>query len=300
MIHELSGREPDLRRSTPAYRPLPESGILVFESHHSSTFFMEFRRFEYHKLCWIPVGRGALEYGSSRLPLGKDDLLFVPAGEEHRFVDIPSAPMTLVIAGFSQQVVNENRALQLLLPELKKKFPTLYPIVRLHSYGRGAVRDVFKRMLLEQSHCGPVHTAVLHSGLIDLLVHFIRGEPAQKTASISREQALDGTLAYIEHFFHTSISVKNLADMCGISSRRYSDLFKQRTGKTVVQYLSERRVAYAQERLRQTGQISYAALVSGFSDITHFYRVFKRMTHMTPGEYLERVSSGDVPDKPVE
>lgn len=288
MSNRREGPEPIQRRSSPAYRPLPESGILVFESHHSSTFSMEFKRFAFHKVCWIPVGHGALEFGSSRLPLGKDELLYAPAAEEHRFVDNPSAPLTLVIAAFSEQVVEENKALRLLLPDLQKRFPLPYSIVQIHSYRRGAVRDTFKRMLLEQSRGGNEATAILHAGLIDLLVHLLRGEPSQKTASISREQALDGTLDYIENYFHTSIRVGDLAEMCGISSRRYSDLFKQRTGKTVVQYISERRVAYAQERLRQTGQIMYAALAAGFSDITHFYRVFKRLTKMTPGEYLEK------------
>ena len=292
MTHEQTGREPILRRSHPAYHQLPESGILVFESHHSSTFSMELRRFDFHKLCWIPVGHGALEFGSSRLPLGKDELLLIPAGDQHRFVDNPTSPMTLLFAFFSEQVVRENKALQLILPELYNRFPPPYPIGQLHTYRRGAVRNIFKRLLLEQSRGDKEATAILHAGLIDLLVHLFRSEPDQKTASISREQALDGTLDYIEHFFHTSIRVKDLAEMCGISSRRYSDLFKQRTGKTVIQYLSERRVAYAQERLQQTGQIMYAAIAAGFSDVTHFYRVFKRMTNMTPGESLEQISSG--------
>ena len=292
-MRKQKGREPILRRNHPAYRPLPESGILVFESHHSPTFSMEFRRFAVHKLCWIPVGRGALEFGSSRLPLGRDELLLVPAGDEHRFVDNPTAPLTLVIASFSEQVVEEHRTLQLLLPELQSRFHSPYPIVQMHSYRRSAVRDIFKRMLLEQSRGGNEATAILHAGLIDLLVHLLRGEPVQKTASVSREQALSGTLDYIENYFHTSIRVGDLAEMCGISSRRYSDLFKQRTGKTVVQYLSERRIVYAQERLRQTGQIMYAAVAAGFSDVTHFYRVFKRMTNMTPGEYLEQISSSE-------
>ncbi|TWU27869.1 helix-turn-helix domain-containing protein [Bythopirellula polymerisocia] len=287
---DQKGREPVLRRSSPAYPALPESGILVFESHHSTTFSMDFKRFPFYKLCWIPVGRGALEFGSSRLPLGKDELLLIPAEDEHRFVDNHSAPLTLVFAFFSQKVVNENKALQLLMPEFKSRFQSPYPIVQMHSYRRGAVRDIFKRMLLEQTHGGAEAEAILHAGLIDLLVHLLRSEPLGKAASISREQALDGTLDYIEHFFHTTIAVNDLAEMCGISSRRYSDLFKQRTGKTVVQYLSERRITYAQERLKQTGQIMYAALAAGFSDITHFYRVFKRMTNMTPGEYLESVS----------
>lgn len=256
---------------------------------------MEFRRFDFHKLCWIPVGRGALEYGKARLPLGKDELLLIPAGDEHRFVDNPATPMTLVIACFTDRVVSENKSLQLLMPEVKARFDTPYPAVHLHSYRRGAVRDVYKRMLLEQSRGGAEAGAVLYAGILELLVHVLRGEPTNKATSISREQALNGTLDYIEDYFHTPIRVKDLAEMCGISSRRYSDLFKQRTGKTVVQYLSERRVAYAQERLRQTGQIMYAAVAAGFSDVTHFYRVFKRMTGMTPGDYLEQIGSEDPP-----
>ena len=128
---------------------------------------------------------------------------------------------------------------------------------------------------------------MLHAGLLDLLVHFLRGDPTGKSAVPSREQAFEGSLEYIDDLFHTPIRVKDLADMCGISSRRYSDIFKQRTGKTVVQYLNEKRIAYAQERLRETGQIMYAAVAAGFSDATHFYRVFKRSTGVTPGQYVE-------------
>ena len=251
---------------------------------------MEFRRYPFHKLVWIPVGRGALEFGSARLPLGKDELWFVPAGEEHRFVDNPSAPLTLVFACFADRIFQENLGLKLLYSDVQQRFELPFPAVHLHSYRRGSVRDTYKRMLLEQSRGGTQATALLHSGLIELMVHLIRAEPLNKTASISREQALDGTLDYIEDFFHTPIRIKDLAEMCGISTRRYSDLFKQRTGKTVLQYLSERRIAYAQQRLCQTGQIMYAAVAAGFSDITHFYRVFKRMTGMTPGEYLEKIN----------
>lgn len=279
---------PDLRRSRPAYPPLPDTGILVFESHHSSTFTMESRRFDFHKLCWIPVGGGSFEFGTSRLPVEKDSLLFIPAGLEHRFVDNPMAPLTLVFAHFSEQLVQESRAIRILMPELQNLFHSSYPVVRLNSYRRGAVRDSFKKMLVEQSRVGLEATALVYSGLIDLLVYLLRGEPAQKKTSLSREQSLDGTLDYIEEFFHTPIRVKDLAAMCDLSSRRYTDLFKQRTGKTIVKYLSERRMAYAQERLRETGQIKYAAIASGYNDVTHFYRVFKRLTGMTPGEYVEK------------
>jgi AraC-like DNA-binding protein len=275
------------RRSRPAYHQLPERGILVFESHHSSTFSMPAERRPFHKIIWIAVGHGFLEYENSRVTLSRDELLFLPAGQVHRFIDDHSAPMTLVMVYLSQQVIDHTPPLTALMQAMRNKYKLPFAQVKLNLYRRGAVWGVFKRMLAEQGREEPCSTALLHVGLLDLLVHFLRSESVAKAASPSREQALEGTLEYMEESFHTPIRVKELAEMCGISARRYSDIFKRRTGRTVVQYLNDRRIQYAQERLRETGQIMYAAVAAGFSDATHFYRVFKRSTGLTPGQYLE-------------
>jgi AraC-like DNA-binding protein len=245
----------------------------------------------FHKIVWVPVGRGALEYGRATLNIGRDELIFIPGGEVHRFVDDHSAPLTLVMAYFSEEMVTYSPSLKALLPKLRSSFSEPFPLVKLNSYRRSGVRDVFKRMLAEQTRDDPGSTAVLHAGVMELLVHLLRADPVGVAAVPSREQAFEGTLEYIDELFHTPIRVKDLADMCGISSRRYSDLFKQHTGKTVVHYLNNKRIAYAQERLRESGQIMYAAVAAGFSDATHFYRVFKRSTGMTPGQYLESCAS---------
>jgi AraC-like DNA-binding protein len=279
------------RRSRPAYHQLPERGILVFESHHSSTFSMPAERRPFHKIIWIPVGHGFLEYEQSRVSLSRDELLFLPAGQVHRFVDDHSAPMTLVMAYLSQQVIDQTPPLAAIMRQLMHKYNGPFGQVKLNLYRRGAVWGVFKRMLAEQSRDEPCATALLHAGLLDLLVHFLRSESAAKAATPSREQAFEGTLEYIDEAFHTPIRVKELSEICGISTRRYSDIFKRRTGKTVVQYLNDKRIHYAQERLRETGQIMYAAVAAGFSDATHFYRVFKRSTGLTPGQYLETCHS---------
>jgi AraC-like DNA-binding protein len=275
------------RRSRPAYHQLPERGILVFESHHSSTFSMPPERRPFHKIIWVPVGHGFLEYDHSRVSVGRDELLFLPAGQVHRFVDDHTAPMTLVMAYLSQEVIDQTPPLAAVMRKLMNSFRPPFGQVKLNIYRRGAVWNVFKRMLAEQAREEPFSTALLHAGLLELLVHFLRSEPVEKAAAPSRERAFEGTLEYIEEAYHTPIRVKELAEMCGISTRRYSDIFKRRTGKTVVQYLNDKRISYAQERLRETGQIMYAAVAAGFSDATHFYRVFKRSTGLTPGQYLE-------------
>ena len=53
------------------------------------------------------------------------------------------------------------------------------------------------------------------------------------------------------------MKIEELAGLANMSYRSYTEQFKRRTGKTVTQYLAERRVEYA-KRLRRPR--SFAAL----------------------------------------
>ena len=77
-----------------------------------------------------------------------------------------------------------------------------------------------------------------------------------------------------------------MAERCDLSPRRFTALFKDQTGQTFSHYLNQLRVEYAQQRLQQTGHILYACYESGFNDPAYFYRVFKKHTGQTPGQYL--------------
>ena len=110
-----------------------------------------------------------------------------------------------------------------------------------------------------------------------------------EAAEVGSVRAVDGVVEFLDGNFHKQLQLPELADRCGLSPRRFTDLFKERTGVTLTHYLNRRRIEYAQERLRETDQISYACHESGFRDVAYFYRVFKRHAGMTPGEYLARV-----------
>jgi len=72
-----------------------------------------------------------------------------------------------------------------------------------------------------------------------------------------------------------------------MSYRSYTEQFKRRTGKTVTQYTAERRVEYAKRLLLETDDILFASAEAGFGDLTHFYRVFKKLAGVTPKQFIE-------------
>lgn len=247
----------------------PTRGILVFESHHSSAFSMPPERRTFHKLCWVPVGHGSTGVWPVSVTLARDELVFVPAESTHRFVDDHAAPMTLVMAYFSDEVVQQSsplapgaaggtqKEISRTLPAGEAEhLPSRRRPRRLRACGGAAPHDAESTAMLAVRIAGPARPLLA------------RRPDRQVGRRASKRSRVRSNISTIYSTRHTG--VKDLADMCGIGGRRYSDIFKQRTGKTVVQYLNQKRVAYAQERLRETGQIMYAAVAAGFSDATHF------------------------------
>ncbi|MCI3926247.1 response regulator [Paenibacillus sp. TRM 82003] len=102
-------------------------------------------------------------------------------------------------------------------------------------------------------------------------------------------------LRYMERHYQEPIALKDAADRVYLNAAYFSTLFKQRTGKTFIERLTELRVADAKQRLASTDEkIVTIAETTGFTNIRHFNRVFKNETGATPKEYREQVRSRSV------
>ena len=61
--------------------------------------------------------------------------------------------------------------------------------------------------------------------------------------------------------------------------------FKDVTGYTVHQYISQKRLLRAGELIRQGVPVMKAAEQAGFSDYSTFLRAFQKTFHMSPKEF---------------
>ncbi|TFE27875.1 helix-turn-helix domain-containing protein [Cohnella luojiensis] len=70
---------------------------------------------------------------------------------------------------------------------------------------------------------------------------------------------------------------------------RAAIFFKQKTGSTFIERLTEIRIEEAKKKLASSdSKITDIAEQTGFSNIRHFNRVFKNETGLTPKDYRER------------
>lgn len=78
------------------------------------------------------------------------------------------------------------------------------------------------------------------------------------------------------------------AELC-LSPNYFGDLIKKETSKTALEYIQDKIIDIAKERLLLPDHsISEVAYQLGFQYPQHFTRVFKKATGMTPHEYRKQ------------
>ncbi len=113
-------------------------------------------------------------------------------------------------------------------------------------------------------------------------------------------ELFNDTLDYIDNHFTEELSLSDIAANTGFSKFHFSRLFKQYTNYNFTDYLCFRRIKAAEELLETPGtSITDVAILSGFSSISTFNRLFKQQKGCTPSQYRKQ-SSGMKKPKPAQ
>ena len=109
------------------------------------------------------------------------------------------------------------------------------------------------------------------------------------TVNLSEEEMqLPGNKAYqyINKHFKEKVTLGDVAKYAGLTPAALCRRFKQISGKSLFDYLSEVRIEFSYKLLAEsTLPISMVAQEAGFQNVSHFNRVFKKLSGVTPKEY---------------
>lgn len=106
---------------------------------------------------------------------------------------------------------------------------------------------------------------------------------------------LEKVFEFMNNNYHKEISLKDIANLIGMTEESFSRFIKKRTGNTFVNTLNEIRLGHASRMLIDTThsitEISYHC---GFNNISNFNRLFKKKKSCTPKEFRENYSGNRV------
>jgi AraC-like DNA-binding protein len=97
------------------------------------------------------------------------------------------------------------------------------------------------------------------------------------------EETVENVRAYLEQSFVEPHSLASLAEMAHLERTYFSRVFSQQVGVPVTEYIARLRIRYAVAELQTTeAPVAEIAAASGFRDLSHFGRTFRRITGTTP------------------
>ncbi|HSM46399.1 MAG TPA: AraC family transcriptional regulator [Draconibacterium sp.] len=100
---------------------------------------------------------------------------------------------------------------------------------------------------------------------------------------------LTKVLQFLNTNYQRKIELETVADIANLHPAAFCRFFKEKTGKSLSEYLNDMRIGYACRLIIEgklsVSQISYE---SGFNNLSNFNRTFKRHAKMTPTEYFQR------------
>ncbi len=95
---------------------------------------------------------------------------------------------------------------------------------------------------------------------------------------------------YIKANFHQAISLKEVAQLVALTEPSFSRYFKQSTGKTFTQFVTEYRLIHASKLLSEgEDSISTIAMDCGFNNFSYFNKSFKKQFGKTARQYRQSI-----------
>ena len=270
-------------------KPLDEN--LIVQVDRSKGFYNHLHQHKEIQLSLIVKGNGKLLIGDSIHPFNNGDFFAIGANSPHLFKSEKlDEPVHMISLFFTKKTLGEDFFELSDLKEIRPFFEIITdgfrPLNKQHEIAQ---------LMRQFSKVSKLSRILLFLQLLKLsceadkkpLTDFIY----PKQTGVLAGERLQVVFDYVLHNFQKEIKLEAIADLVHMTPNAFCRFFKQRTNKTLFQFLIELRIEHASQLLKQHKDLSIAAIAerSGFNSISNFNRKFMEIKGMKPSHYLKQV-----------
>ena len=244
-------------------------------------------------LVYFERGGGRQRVGSQDRDVSAGDLFLIAPGETHDASRLGDAAGWMV--EFSADVIEPAGDTTAFLSWHTN--PLLYPFVR-PSGGEVARFEVpaedrpkwsqrLKSMDSEVREKDPGYREAVLAYLTLTLVDIARlAQDIVSQLRVQEQPVLAGVFGFIEDHYAEPISLKDVARAANLSSGYLTTLVRRQTGRTVLEWIAERRMAEARRLLVETDEsVERIGARVGYEDPAYFARRFRSAHKATPASW---------------
>jgi len=238
-------------------------------------------RHTYMALTLLVDGQMRVEH-HGEFELRPGHLHLIPAGDGHRVVSASRPDRWSV--GFCRTCLEPGRFGDLLAP-LDRVRRGAWPVVELPAERQEYVLGLIRELEREQEAKGAM-PVVAESLLALVLAEVVRASATPQAVRPEAPSVVAEALSVIEARCLGPLSLEDVAKAVRRTPAYVTTAVKQATGRTVVAWIVEGRLAEARRRLVETDEyVEVIAERVGYADVTHFVRLFRRHHGMTPAAW---------------
>lgn len=153
------------------------------------------------------------------------------------------------------------------------------------------LNDPFTTHLERRSDAAVASEQLIKLFLCEFLILFLRNDPSGRQRTVRSIHSSNATLNllinYMEQNITKTVTLKELMEYSGTNRTAIENIFRENLGKGAVEYFLILKTELAKKYLREDNyNITQISEILGYSSIHYFSRQFKKITGMTPTEYL--------------
>ena len=246
------------------------------------------------EIALVLEGRGAFLFGRRVLPAEPGDVFFIDNSQPHVALPETDGRLRLLLVLFRPELSAGPGCRELDLGYLAP-FRVDERIASPRICGGTPLAAEVGPVLLELRETWDRHDAA-ERHLVDATLrralalvnrhHGARQLAAATTTGTDRREQIRPVLAYVDKHCRESITLGDIADVVHISPSRVRHVFKDVTGVSFKEYVTQVRVTESKRLLISTDlSVADIARAVSYTNLNQFYKVFYRSCAMSPGEY---------------
>ena len=231
---------------------------------------------KYHEMIFVDYGKINVNLNGRKIPVNPGECIFIQGGSTHSYAGESGSPFDYLEITFRGKLPGTL-------------FGKSLPVKR-------KCLDLLEKMKQESIREMPYCREVIASCLTELIVYFLRqievSLPSKlpESANLRRYQSevVNRAMKVIADEYSKPLTLSHLSQAAGIGGSRLRILIKIETGENFSTILHRQRITVAKHLLSEgTFSLEEISSAVGYRYTPFFFKIFKRVTGMTPKTYAQ-------------
>ena len=263
----------------------------------TSPYNMENKHYhDYYELYYLWSGERIYFIKDRTYHVLQGDIVLININEMHKTLQAGPSSHERILIYFKKDFIDNiiSKELNLSLLDCFSKAKVIRPEKQDLNY----IEGLLFKMIEESKKASPDSELFLRVLLVEILITanrlIINKRDENYEHPGSMHKKVSEIVRYINNNYEQKLSLKVVAKKFSISPYYLSRIFNKGTGFSFVEYLNSIRIKEAQKLLKNTQlNITEIAAKVGYESLTHFGRVFKTITGLSPMQYRKSFNYPD-------